>query len=277
MKYKHKIAGVVLALSTLSLVGFLGFFEGKNVAKVEGERISVEEFQTRLKSYPPQFASALTEKNNKVKILDQMIDEKILIVAAKKEGYSKSKDYTNQIDAAKNQLLLSMYVKDKIEKKVVVTDEDVRLFYQNNPKQFQEVEQRRARHILVKTEAEAMDVLRKLRAGMDFVTLAKQKSVDATAANGGDLGWFTRGQLVPEFEQAVFALQRGKVSDIVKTQFGYHVIRVEDMSIRPRLEYEAVKNQVKEALVAEKRRTVITKTIATLKKQYKIKKDISNI
>jgi peptidyl-prolyl cis-trans isomerase C len=273
----RKIFGVLLLVGALGLVGFWGFGSKNNIATVEGQDITLDDLDARLKSFPPQFAAALQQKENKVKVLDQLIDEKVILVFAEKEGYSKKKEFKQQLENAKNQLLLSMVVQDKVDKMAAVSEEEVRRFYQGNPNQFQETEQRRARHILVKTEAEANAIVRTLKAGADFSKLAREKSVDSSATNGGDLGWFTKGQLVPAFEAAVFSMQKGHVSGIVKTQFGFHIIRLEDVMVRPRLDFDKVKGQIKESLLAEKKRQLTNDLLTKLKKQYKIKKDVSKI
>ena len=267
------IVGVVL------VVVFLGFRSKKDViATVDGERITLTDLQERIKTYPPQFSAALQQKENKIKVLDQMIDEKLLLVAATNSGIKKTKEYKTQIENAQNQLLLATYIKDKVEKNAVVSDEDAKAYYQNNPSQFKELEQRRASHILVKTEAEAADVLHSLRRGADFAALAKAKSADPSAANGGDLGWFARGQLVPDFEREAFSLPKGQISGIVKTQFGYHVIKIVDVQVRPKVEFnEQVAKQIKEALLAEKKRTLTADCLAKLKKDIKVKKELAKI
>lgn len=108
-----------------------------------------------------------------------------------------------------------------------VTDEEVRNYYDQNQAQF-EVDEVTAKHILVKEEDLAKDILKELKEGADFSELAKEHSTDGSAAQGGDLGTFGRGEMVPEFEEAAFALEAGELSDVVQTQFGYHIILVTD-------------------------------------------------
>jgi peptidyl-prolyl cis-trans isomerase C len=269
----------ILAAGVVGVAAF-GFWwvgSSKAVAKVNGEKITLEQFQNRLATYPPQFAAALRQRENRLKVLDQMVDEKVLLVAAKKEGYDKKKEYKDQIENTQNQLLLSMLVREKVEKGLTVSDSEVQQYYEANPAQFQAAEQRRAHHILVKTQAEAESILSQLKAKADFVALAKQRSIDPSAAQGGDLGWFSKGQLVPDFEKAVFAMNKGELSGVVRTQFGFHIIRLDDVAVRPRLEFEKVKNQIREALVADKRRRAVQTYLDQLKKEYKIKKDVSKI
>ena len=105
-------------------------------------------------------------------------------------------------------------------------------------------EEVRARHILVENEDEAKALLDQLKGGADFATLAKEKSKDPGAAEGGDLGYFTKDQMVPEFAEAAFKLDKGQISDPVKTQFGWHVIQVLDKRTKPTPSYDQVKSQL---------------------------------
>ena len=136
-----------------------------------------------------------------------------------------------------------------------LTEEDVALYFEESRAQYEEDEQIRASHILLETEADALAVLEELEAGADFATLAQERSTGPSAPSGGDLGWFGRGQMVEPFEEAVFALEEGEVSDVVQTEFGYHVIRLTDRreEIRPTLAevYDEVLEDAETAFLEE--------------------------
>jgi peptidyl-prolyl cis-trans isomerase C len=249
------------------------------LATIGKEKITVKDLNDRLQSYPAQYAEVFQQKENKVKVLDQMIDERLLLAAARKSKISKSAEYKKQMQIAEQQLLLGTLMRDRIDSKVVVSDEDVQKYFIENPGKFSALEQRRASHILLRSEPEAQDVLKRLKAGEDFAQLAKDKSDDkATAVNGGELGWFSKGQMVPEFEQAAFGLAKGQLSGIVKTQFGYHIVQLNDIQVRPKIDFTPqVAEQIKEALVLEKKRELTNDYLTQLKKDVVIKRDISNI
>ena len=247
------------------------------VATVEGNTITLDDVQARIKTFPAQYAEAFQNKENRIKVLEQLIDEKVLLVSAKKSGLQNSAEYKKQLEAFQDQLLFNILLAETVDKQVSVTDAEVQAFFTKNPQRFQALEERKVRHILVKTEAEAKDILAKIQAGGDFATFAKQSSQDSTAANGGDLGWVSKGQMVPEFEQATFALAKDGVSDVVKTQFGFHLIKVDDIRVRPALTFEQVKPQIKEALLVEKKRVALADYLGSLKKTYKIKEVTDNI
>lgn len=247
------------------------------LATVEGQTITSEELQARIKNFPAEYAQAFQQKENRLKVLEQLIDEKVLLIAAKKQGIQNTEAYKKQVQNLQDQLLFNTLLSGTIEKNVKVTDAEARQYYTNNPQQFQELEERKASHILVKTEEQAKDVLKKLQEGGDFATLAKQNSLDNTAANGGELGWVSKGQMVPEFEKATFETGKGSISGVVKTQFGFHIVKVEDIRVRPQLTFEQVQSQIKDALLAEKKRVALADYLANLKKTYKIKETASNI
>jgi peptidyl-prolyl cis-trans isomerase C len=116
--------------------------------------------------------------------------------------------------------------------------------YDEAIKQMAPEEEVHARHILVATEDEAKAIIAELKKGADFATLAKEKSKDPGAAEGGDLGWFTKDQMVPEFAEVAFKLQKGQISDPVHTQFGWHIIKVEDRRTKPTPTFDQVKAQI---------------------------------
>lgn len=275
---KRITAVALLCCSTLAF-GFFGFGSKKDVVATVGRtKITNSELQARLGTFPPQYSEALKSPENKARILDQMIDEQVLLEAAKKAGYAKNKEFREQIENAEKQLLMNFIVRDKIDKDLKVTPEEVRAYFNNNPAQFSETEQRRLRHVLVGSRAEAEDVLGQLRRGANFADVARAKSKDATAQAGGELGWVQKGQLVPEFESAAFKIKgKGQLSDVVQTQFGYHVILLEDINVRPKLAFEQVSEQIRQLLANEKKRAKTAEVLASLKKEIKVSKKVENI
>ena len=161
-------------------------------------------------------------------------------------------------------------------------DAQVREFYDKNPDKFKQGESVRASHILFrvdekateaekkKVRAEADSVLKQAKSGADFAELAKKHSADGSAAQGGDLNFFSRGQMVPAFEQAAFALQPGQISDIVTTQFGYHIIKVTERKPASTVAFDQVKDRIREFLAQQQKQQRAEGFIDTLKKKAKI-------
>jgi peptidyl-prolyl cis-trans isomerase C len=163
-----------------------------------------------------------------------------------------------------------------------VTDEDCRAFYDKNPDKFKKDEAVRASHILLlvdekadeatrkKARAQIDAILKRARAGEDFAALAKEHSQDGSAAQGGDLDFFGRGRMVPPFEQAAFALKPGEISDVVTTQFGYHIIKATDRRAAATVPLEEVLPQVKQYLAGQKKQERADAFIAGLKQKSRI-------
>ncbi len=183
-------------------------------------------------------------------ILSYVTDIILAGKSAESKKYAEQKDFRTRLAFMRNKLLLEMILND--QGKAAVTDQAMKKTYEEAVKQMSGEQEVRARHILVPTEAEAKTILAEVRKGTDFAELAKQKSKDpGAAAQGGDLGFFNKEQMVPEFAEVAFKLNKGQVSDPVQTQFGWHIIKVEDKRAKPVPEFSAVKDQV-EAFVMRK-------------------------
>jgi peptidyl-prolyl cis-trans isomerase C len=228
-----------------------------------------------------------------IKIDKNKIDEQLSVI---KKRFPSEKEYKNALstmkiseDNIKNQikrkLAINKLIDTKIAQKVVVTDEESKAFYNANPNLFKQPEQVKAGHILIKVEAGAdeqkktealkkiKEVQKKLKGGQDFAMLAKEYSEDDTSsAKGGDLGYFTHGQMVKPFADAAFGMKPNEVSEIVKTQFGYHLIKVYDKKPEKILAYGEIKDMLTEHMRKEKTEKEAAKYIAELMKDAKIEK-----
>jgi peptidyl-prolyl cis-trans isomerase C len=180
-------------------------------------------------------------------------------------------------------LMIDKLVQGEIASVPATTDEEAQTFYTQNPERFKQGETVRASHILIKVDpkadeaakakarAEADALLKQAKAGEDFAKLAQARSQDETSApNGGDLNYFSRGRMVPPFEQVAFALQPGDISDVVTTQFGFHIIKVTDRKPAAAVPLEQVKDQLKVMLQNQKKRQRAESFIATLRQKSKI-------
>ena len=183
---------------------------------------------------------------------------------------------------ARTDMVITRMLDAEVASAEPATDEEARAFYAKNPEKFTQPEAVRASHILLLVDEKAdeatrkklrgqMDgILKRARAGEDFAALAKAHSQDGSAAQGGDLGFFTRGRMVPPFEQAAFALEPGALSDVVTTQFGYHVIKLIERRAPATVPLEKVSPQVKEYLTGQKKQDRADTFIAGLKKKSRI-------
>ena len=175
-------------------------------------------------------------------LVNYLVDVIVLSQAAEKQKLADRPDVKRRLAFDHNRLLMEALLQDA--GKASLSDDAEHKVYEEAVKQVKNEEEVHARHILVPTEDEAKAILAQLKGGADFAALAKEKSKDPGAAEGGDLGYFTKEQMVPEFAEVAFKLGKGQLSDPVKTQFGWHIIKVEDKRIRPTPTFEQVKPQI---------------------------------
>jgi peptidyl-prolyl cis-trans isomerase C len=175
-------------------------------------------------------------------LINYLVDVVLLSQAAEQQKLADRPDVKHRLSFDRNRLLMESLLQDT--GKAALSDAAEHKVYDDAIKQAPSVEEVHARHILVPTEDEAKAILAQLKGGADFATLAKEKSKDPGAAEGGDLGYFTKDQMVPEFAEVAFKLDKGQLSDPVKTQFGWHIIKVEDKRTKPTPTFDQVKPQL---------------------------------
>jgi peptidyl-prolyl cis-trans isomerase C len=212
------------------------------IARVNGVDIHESDLATaeeEIGSNMPQMAPA----QKRDYLITYLADVIMLAQAAEQQKLADDPAVQRQIAFERNKVLMEAILQKAGE--AAVTDDALHKVYDEAVKQMGNEQEVRARHILVATEDEAKQIEADLKNGADFATLAKQKSKDPSgAANGGDLGWFTKDQMVPEFAEVAFKLDKGQISDPVQTQFGWHIIQVVDKRIKPTPTFEEVKPQL---------------------------------
>ena len=229
------------------------------VAKVNMVELTYDDFSQRIKMLESERGPVAPDRY--AEILRAMVREEILYQAAIGQGLDMKEDVKKRLEISRRQVLIEELLREKVTPASQVTEEEVKTAYEENKSQLT-TEAVKVSHIMVKTEAEAEVIQTELKAGKSFEELAKTKSQDAgSAEKGGDLGMLSRGQTEPEFETAAFALQDGEVSGVVKTQYGYHIIKVfaHETTLQP---YDEVKGRLREMLEKKKQRDVLMKTMA---------------
>jgi peptidyl-prolyl cis-trans isomerase C len=199
-------------------------------------------------------------------LIAYMTDIVLVTKAAEKQNLQDNEEFKRRQAFLRNKMLMGMMLQTRA--KDAVTDEEMQKVYDEAAKSMTAEEEVHARHILVESEDEAKAIGEQLKAGADFATLAKEKSKDPGAADGGDLGYFVKGQMVPEFSEVAFKMYPGQVSNPVKTQFGWHIIKVEDRRTRPMPEFEKVKDQIANYVARRSQ----TEFIAQLRESAKIER-----
>lgn len=235
---------------TLIVAAMMSFassaFAADSVATVNGKPIKQSVYD-----YIAKDATARGQKVDapvKEAIINKLVDSEIVYQEAQKLGLDKQPDYMAREELARRELLTSAFLQDYV-KKNPISDADTKAAYEQYKKAYGEKEYS-ARHILVKTEAEAKDIIAQLGKGGDFAKIAKEKSLDPGSKDkGGDLGWFSPATMVKPFSDAVAGLQKGAVSPTpVQTQFGWHVIKLVDTRTAQPLTYDKVKDGLQKNL-----------------------------
>lgn len=280
---------IVLVVVLFKSPQLFGTAQDKVVARINGEVITKDEL------YDVLVAQGGAEA------LDSLISNKIIDLELKKKGFEvtdadvdaelqkmiaqyggqesfdqalASYGYTNS-DIKKN-IKMNLSATKLVGTDVVVTEEDMKAYFDQNKASLDVPEQVKANHILVADEAKAKEVKAKLSAGGDFAALAKEYSTDeSNKGQGGDLGFFSRGDMVPEFENAAFSLKVGDISEPVKTEYGYHIIKVAEKKEAKSAIYEDSKAQIKDMLMAEKLPTVFDTWMQAKLSEYKIENSLT--
>ena len=276
------------------------------VAKVSGEEVRKEEFKKVFdifkNQYEQQFGTEVWDQEfegrkfgevAREKLLDMLIDEKLQLKKAAELGITVTDDEVNsEIENAKKYFdteekfneylkgqsmdleyfkqsvkkeLTTTKLVDKLTANVALTDEEVKVYYDTNQSEFLSV---KASHILLDTKEEAEKMLQRAKAGENFAELAKQNSKDPSAKeNSGDLDYFRHGDMVEPFETAAFAMKPGEISEIVQTDFGFHIIKVEDSKLD---KFEDVKEQLKASMLNDKKNTEYEKLLEEMRKNANI-------
>ena len=272
---------VTKILTTLLIVGAVA--NAQTLVTVNGVKISQKDVDTELMNATQgRFNQVPADKQAEFRkqVLQQLIAKELIFDDAKKTGVLKSEDFKSEFAKVQKRiekdLAIQVWQKRELDK-IKVSEKELKNYYNKNKEEFNEKESVHARHILVKTEDEAKKIVSELKSlkgealKSKFIELAKAKSTGPSGPKGGDLGYFAQGQMVPEFNAKVFSMKVGEVSEPVKTQFGYHVIYLEDKKAKKTRAFSEVKAFIDQRLKMEKFKTVIKNKMDALNKKATIK------
>ena len=233
-------------------------------ATVNGKTIMESDIRAYYADLPQRFRQAPFEQV-RAQLIERIIDQTMVASAARKEGYLNRPEVQKRLASITARVLNEAYISDKVS--TVVTDARVKDEYQKSIALEKKSEEVKARHILVKTKKEAMAVIAEIKGGADFAKVAKAKSTGPSSRTGGDLGYFAFQQMVPPFSKAAFALKPGDyTTEPVKTQFGWHVIKVEDRRISGAANFEQASQKIRQ----EMKQKAYQDTLAGLRAKAKI-------
>lgn len=243
--------------------------QSKILAVVGGKAITEEDIQRALMNMGQRGAQYNNPQGRKI-LLEQMVNKELILMDAKKNLMEHDAEFKVELEKLKNELLANFYV-DKFLRTVSVKDEEIRKYFDEHPEEFAGEETVNARHILVETEEQAKDVLARIQNGeMTFEDAAKAFSSCPSSAQGGDLGEFGRGQMVAEFDSACFEMAEGEVRGPVKTQFGFHLIKLEKKNAARAVSFEEAKMPLQQKLLAEAQQKAYQSKVGQLKILYPV-------
>ncbi len=298
VKIKLVIGAIIGIIIICAFVLYLNKAPSENIAAtVNGEVITTQDINEQYESVPDMYRQFITKEM----ILNQSINELLLLQEAKKQGISVSTGELSKViddaiiqsglskeefektlkeqnltmdfmeDYYKKQLIINKLLNKTVFSKMIISSSEIEEYYNNNKNEFITPEQVRARHILVESVEEAEEILKQLNNGADFIELAKEKSTCPSASQGGDLGYFTKGQMVAEFEDSAFALGVGEISPVVETQFGYHIIKLLDKKPETAISLEDATKDIEEKLKLEKQNAAFVDYLDMLREKADIK------
>mgnify|MGYP001031849241 CR=1 FL=1 len=236
------------------------------LASFGDKAITLGEFNELWEQVPENYKAQLTKDN----VLDQMISEVLLIQEAKEKKLEEDEKIAEQIKKTTEQILVQALIQREILDKIKVNDEEVLEYYEQNKDSFTEKEQVHLYNILLETEEDAQNVLEQLKAGGDFSEIAKTKSTGPSAAQGGDMGFISKGSTIPEIDEAVFALKVGELTDIIKSDYGFHILKVTEKKPESTKTLEEAKEDIMQTLLPEKQKEAFDNLLKELKSKVEI-------
>jgi peptidyl-prolyl cis-trans isomerase C len=254
------------------------------VAKIGDRKITLSEFNKILNYYvtDKQKASDKTPQFKEA-VLKHYLQAIAITQAAGKSGFDKKPEIIQSMEINKSNYLASEYLKKEVIGKITIPDNEIKTYYETHPDEFKTPEMVKASHILIKVDpsksadekntarAKAEDLLKKIKAGEDFSKLASEKSDDTNSKlKGGDLGFLPKGKTVKQFDDVAFSLKPGEISGVVETQFGYHIIKVEEKKAASTEPYESVKEKISQKLLQEQSRSKQAEFLDSSMKDAKI-------
>lgn len=241
----------------------------QTIAKVGNREITMNDV-VRVKKYmPKEHQEMFNTPDGKREIINRMVIQEMVYQNALEENMDKEEAFLQEMEQIKSDKLKE-YAIQKILNSVDVSEEEIKAFYEGNQEKFNTEEMFRASHILFEDKDLAEEVLTQIKDGKDFAEAAKEYSKCPSKDNGGDLGFFSKGRMVPEFENAVFELEIGDLGDIVQTQFGYHIIKLDEKKAPEKLSLEQVKEKISAYLLEQARNDAFSKVVGQLREKYEI-------
>lgn len=243
----------------------------KVLAVSAGHEITEKEVRDLIANYPPEQQIYLSDPKAKEELIEQLIGFHLFSKMAEDHKIKESREYKETLAKMENELASHMAATSVIDR-VTFTEEEAKAYYDANQEQFKSGRQVKAKHILVDQEELGNKILEEIKEGKSFEDAAKEYSTCPSKEKGGDLGYFGAGQMVPEFEKAAFEAAVGEPIGPVKTQFGYHLILVEDKKEERTVAFEEIKDNLTDKLLQQKKQSVYLEKVKELEAKYGVER-----
>ncbi|WP_297417776.1 peptidyl-prolyl cis-trans isomerase [Clostridium sp.] len=246
--------------------------ENKVLAVVAGNEITEKDLNAIISRYPEEQRVALQSEGKRKQLTEQLISFELMNKFGKEIGLDKTQEYKDAMENISKEVITSMAV-NKILSDITVTDDEVKKYYEDNKEAFGKPETVSARHILVETEEEANKAKEEILSGkISFGDASMKYSMCPSNMQGGSLGEFSRGKMVPEFEEAAFTAEIGEITEPVKTQFGYHLILVDEKNEASTKSFDEVKDNVLDQLIKQNQHKKYEDMIKELEAKYGVER-----
>lgn len=262
----------IVFCSTVILAQEISLEEGdKNIlATVNGQDITLAEFELYWDAIPEQYKMQLTKED----LLEQIILQTLLIQKADEINLREDPQVAFQIKNATEQILIQSLIEKEIIEKTSLSDDDIESYYEENKENYWKDEQVHAFDIMTETMEQAEEVRQKLEEGMDFSILAQESSIASSAAQGGDIGFISKGTLTTEIEEQLFLLNPGDISDIIPTEKGFHIFKVMEKIPAHYLALEEVEEEIKYQLLPQRQQQAFDQYLKEIEEQAIIEKNL---
>lgn len=242
--------------------------ERKVLVTVGEKEITNLDIESALQSLDPYQAMHFNTEEGKKQLLEDLVNQELFYVEAKETQLHNDESFKSEMKKIEENMLKQFAI-NKVLSSITLTEDEKKAFFEANKSKFNKSETASAKHILVDTEEKASELFNKINEGaVSFEDAAAEHSTCPSKDAGGNLGSFPRGQMVPEFEEAVFNMKQGEISGPVQTQFGYHLIKLEEIQSGGESEYEEVKNEIEKTLMYQKQSEVYSNKLNDLKSKY---------
>ncbi len=271
---KNILALISLAIMIFIIPSFLWAADdaGTILATIGSEKITMADFKQEINNLPPQYRQMTADPAIQKEFLDTLVTRNIVYQEGGRQKMAENPMVKKQVDECRKKLVVAAILDQEVNRKIKdVSDAELKTYYDKNLKEFQQPPQVKARHILIKDQNQAEEVRQRLLKGEDFATLVKEFSTCPSKTRDGDLGFFTRNQMVKEFSDVAFSLKPKEISPVVKTKFGYHIILVDEIKEGKQQSFDEVKDKLGDKIRAERKNQYFKDYVDGLKKQIKVK------